>query len=132
MDMGILISSMLRAHGFTVSAEVLTVRTDRLIEIDFHPANVLFYAELDVESGFAYNENVYINPKSRHKGIGTRLLAAHEEICREAGLTILINNNRNPGFWKRQGYRHLNPFWEILLTRQLGIAFMKESMYKKV
>lgn len=127
-----LVSSVLRAHGFIVSADVLTVRADHVAIVDFHPPNILLYAELDVERGFAYNENINVNPRCRRRGIGARLLAAHEEICREAGLTILINNNRNPAFWKRHGYRRLNPFRQMLLARRLDVEFMAHSVYKKV
>ncbi len=132
MDIEILVSSALRAHGFIVSAEVLTVREDQVVIVDFHPRNILLYAELDIERGFAYNENINVNPRCRRRGIGARLLAAHEEICRAAELTILINNNRNPAFWKRQGYRRLNPFWQMLLARRLDVEFMAHSVYKKV
>lgn len=130
MDIEILVSSMLRAHGFSVSTEVLTVKMERILVIDFHPNKVLLYTEFDLEHGFAYNGNFYVSPEKRHKGLGARLLAAHEEICREAELTILINKNRNPEFWRREGYRRLNPFWQIQLARQLGIEFTKDSMYK--
>lgn len=132
MDIEILVSSMLRAQGFTVGTEVLSVRVEKVVKIDFHPPNILLYAELDTEHGFAYNENFYVNPRCRHKGIGARLLMALEEICREVELTILINNNRNPAFWKRQGYRRLNPFWQMLLERRLGVVFLGQSMYKRV
>ena len=127
-----LVSGVLSSHGFIVSAEVLTVRADQVVTVDFHAPNILLYAELDVERGFAYNENINVNSRCRRRGIGARLLAAHEEICRAAGLTILINNNRNPAFWKRQGYRPLNPFWQMLLARRLGVEFMAHSVYKKV
>ena len=132
VDMEILVSSMLRAQGFNVTAGVLSVHVDRVVKVDFHPPNILLYTELDIEQGFAYNENLYVNPRCRHRGIGARLLAAHEEICRELKLTILINNNRNPAFWKRQGYRRQNPFWRMLLARRLGVDFLGQSMYKKV
>ena len=120
------------SHGFIVSAEVLTVRADRVVIVDFHPWNILLYAELDVERGFAYNENIDVNPLCRRRGIGARLLAALEEICRAGELTILINNNRNPAFWKRQGYRRLNPFWQMRLARRLDVEFMAHSVSKKV
>ena len=123
---------MPRAHRFTVNTAVLTVHEDKGVKLDFHPPNILLYAELDTERGFAYNENIYVNTRCRHKGIGARLLAVHEEICREIELTILINNNRNPAFWKRQGYRRLNPYWQMVLARRLGVGFMAQSMYKRV
>jgi GNAT superfamily N-acetyltransferase len=131
MDMEILASSMLRAHGFAVGPEVLTVREDQVVRLDFHPPNALLYAEFDLENGFAYNHNFYVSPKYRHGGIGTRLLAANDDICREAGLTVLINNNRNPKLWKRQGYRRLDPFWRMILARRLAITFKRQSVYKK-
>ena len=132
MDMEILVSSALRAHGFIVSAEVLKIHKDKVVKVDFHPANILLYAEFDLERGFAYNENINVNPRFRHRGVGARLLAAHEEICREAELTILINNNRNPAFWKKHGYRRLNRFWQMLLARRLNVEFKAHSVYKKV
>jgi ribosomal protein S18 acetylase RimI-like enzyme len=131
VDIEILVSSMLRAQGFAVSAEVLAVRSEKVVKVDFHPRDILLYTELDIGRGFAYNENFYVNPQCRHRGIGARLLAAHEEICREVQLTILINNNRQPAFWKRQGYRRLNPFWQMGLEKRLGVEFTGQSMYKK-
>ena len=132
MDIEVLFSSILRAHGFAVSPEVLTIHEYRVAGIDFHPPGILLYTEFDIAHGFAYNENIHVNPRFRHRGTGARLLAAHEEICREAGLTILINHNRNPAFWKRHGYRRLNPFWRMFLERQLQVEFREHSVYKKV
>ncbi|MCB1790444.1 MAG: GNAT family N-acetyltransferase [Gammaproteobacteria bacterium] len=132
MDVEVLVSSLLRAQGFDVSADVLTVQSGKIVKVDFHPPNVLLYTELDADRGFAYNENFFVNPRCRHKGIGTRLLMAHEAICREMKLTVLINNNRNPAFWRRQGYRRLNPFWQMALARRLAVEFQGQSMYKRV
>jgi GNAT superfamily N-acetyltransferase len=130
VDIEILVSSILRSGGFTVNTRVLTIRQGPVVTVDFHPPRILFYTELDLEQGYAYNENFYVNPQLRHRGIGARLSSLHEEICREAGLTILINDNRNPEFWKRQGYRRLNPFRQMRLARRLGIEFREQSMYK--
>ncbi|MCB1724252.1 MAG: GNAT family N-acetyltransferase [Gammaproteobacteria bacterium] len=132
MDMEILVSAVLKAHGFPTTPNVLTVSVARLVKIDFHPPNMLLYAELDIQRGFAFNANLHINPRIRHRGIGARLQAAYEEICREARVTILINNNRNPAFWRKLGFRRLNPFRQMLLSRHLNIAFDKGSMYKVV
>ena len=133
MDIEILVSSILRAHGFAVTTEALEIEvTTSVVTIDFHPRDTLLYAELDLERGLAYNHNFHINPRLRHRGIGARLLAALEEICSQADLTILINNNRNPAFWKRNGYRRINPFWQVLLSKQLGIPFTENSMYKRL
>lgn len=131
MDIEILVSSMLRAQGFGTSVNMLSIDPDAVIKVDFHPPNALLYAELDIENGFAYNENFFVDPRCRHQGIGARLLAAHEQVCRELKLTILINNNRNPDYWKRRGYRGLNPFWQMSLTRRLGIRFQQHSLYKQ-
>jgi ribosomal protein S18 acetylase RimI-like enzyme len=131
VDLEILVSSILRAHGFNVTDNFLSVRAERVARIDFHPPGILLYAELDVERGFAYNENVHVNAGCRHRGIGTRLVAAHEAICREARLTILINDNRNPDFWRRKGYLRLNPFWQMRLGRRLAIDFKGPGMYKR-
>jgi GNAT superfamily N-acetyltransferase len=131
VDIEILVSSILRAHGFAVTSEVLEVRVESVIKVDFHPPHMLLYAELDLERGLAYNHNFHINPRLRHRGVGARLVAALEDICSQAGLTILINNNRNPTFWKRNGYRRINPFWQVLLSKQLGVAFTGNSMYKR-
>jgi ribosomal protein S18 acetylase RimI-like enzyme len=132
VDIEILVSSILRAHGFAVTSEVLEIRVASVVEVDFHPRDMLLYAELDLERGLAYNHNVHINPRLRHRGVGARLLAALEEICAQTDLTILINNNRNPAFWKRHGYRRINPFWQVLLSKQLGITFAEHSMYKRL
>jgi ribosomal protein S18 acetylase RimI-like enzyme len=126
----ILVSSVLRSHGFTVSHATLSIRTDRRVRIDFHPPNTLLYAELDVESGYAYNLNINVNPRYRHRGVGSRLVAAYEEICREEKLTIVVNNNQNPEFWRRKGYRRLNPFQRMRLSR-LGIECRRQSVYKR-
>ena len=131
MDVEILVSSILKAHGFAVNPRVLTVRSTPIVVVDFHLDKALLYTELDLKRGFAYNSNFYVNPANRHQGTGARLIMAHEEICREAELTILINNNRNPALWRQQGYRRLNPFWQIQLARQLSVEFTKDSMYKK-
>jgi ribosomal protein S18 acetylase RimI-like enzyme len=130
LDPEILVSSVLRAHGFPVSPATLSVRVDRCIRIDFHPPSSLLYAELDVPRGLAYNLNIHVDPRRRHQGIGRRLVVAHEEICREAALTILVNNNRNRGFWRRRGYRRLRSFQRMRLGR-LGIRFEPHSVYKK-
>ncbi len=130
MDIEILVSSMLRSHGFIVNTGFLTIRGNKVFKVDYHPPGILLYTELNVEKGYAYNEYVHVNPRLRHRGIGKRLSSVHEEICRESGLTILINNNRNPEFWKKQGYRRLNPFRQMLLARQLDIEFKEQSMYK--
>lgn len=130
VDIEILVSGMLRSYGFAVSTGNLTIQEDQVFKVDYHPPQILLYTELDVERGYAYNENLYVNPRVRHCGIGARLLSLREEICRESGLTILINNNRNPDFWKRQGYRRLSPFRQMLLARKLGIEFKEHSMYK--
>lgn len=132
MDTEILVSSVLKAYGFPTGPDVLSVGLGPVVSVDFHAAGMLLYAELDIERGFAYNESLFLNPRCRHRGIGLRLVTAYEEICSEAGVTILINNNRNPAFWKRLGYRRLNPFWQMYLARQLGIRFHKGSLYKKV
>jgi ribosomal protein S18 acetylase RimI-like enzyme len=100
--------------------------------VDFHPPSLLLYVELDLEQGFAFNLNININPRCRHRGIGRRLLAAHEEICREANLSILINNNLNPAFWRRLGYRRLNPFQMMRLSRRLAAKFSPHSVYKSL
>ena len=126
----ILVSSVLRSYGFTVSAATLSVYIDHRVRVDFHPPNVLLYAEFDVEHGFAYNLNINVNPRCRHRGIGGRLSAAYEEICRKAELTILINNNQNLAFWKRRGYRRLNGFHKMRLLKKLGIGFETHSVYK--
>ncbi|MCB1800310.1 MAG: GNAT family N-acetyltransferase [Gammaproteobacteria bacterium] len=131
MDIEILVSSMLRAQGFGTSANVLSIVPGTIVKIDFHPPNALHYAELDLEHGFAYNENFFVDPRCRHQGIGARLLAAHEQICRELKLTILINNNRNPDYWKRRGYLGINAFWRIGLAKRLGIHFHEQSLYKR-
>ena len=130
MDMEILVSSVLRSHGFAVSSDVLTVRAERVIVVDCHPNGALLYTELDLKNGFAYNGNFFVPADRRHQGIGARLLAAHEEICRETQLTILINKNRNQAFWKKNGYRKLNPFWQMRLARKLDVEFTKDSVYK--
>jgi GNAT superfamily N-acetyltransferase len=132
MDLEILVSSQLQAHGFVTGPKVLSVRRDRLLRIDFHPPDVLLYAEIDIERGFAFNEHVFVNPRCRHQGIALRLVTAYEAICRELGVTILINDNRNPAFWKRLGYRRINAFWQMLLARRLDIRLRAVSMYKKV
>lgn len=131
MDLEILVSSILTAHGFSVCDGVLGVHAEKVARIDFHPPGILLYAELDIDRGFAYNENVHVNPTFRQHGIGRRLVAAHEAICREARLTVLINNNRNPDFWRRNGYLRLNPFWQMRLGRRLAIEFDGPGMYKR-
>jgi len=131
LDTRILVSGVLRSHGFTVSPATLSVGMDRRVSVDFHPPNVLLYAELDVKNGFAYNLTINVNPRYRHRGIGGRLSAACEEICRQAGLTILINNNQNPAFWKRRGYRRLNPLQRMRLVKRLGVGFQAHSVYKR-
>jgi GNAT superfamily N-acetyltransferase len=100
--------------------------------MDFHPPSLLFYGEFDIEKGFSYNQNVFVDPRYRHRGIGARLLAMNEDICKASGLTILINNNRNPAFWRAQGYRRLNPLRQMMLARNLSIEFKQQSMYKDV
>ena len=131
LDFAIIVSSILRAHGFDAGAETLTVCRARTITIDFHPPGILLYVELDPERSFAYNANVNVNPRCRHRGIGARLLAALEEICRQADLTILINDNKNPAFWKRHGYRRLNPFWQMRLAKRLDLDLKAHSVFKK-
>jgi ribosomal protein S18 acetylase RimI-like enzyme len=130
LDLEILVSSVLRSHGFAVSPATLSVHVDKSICVDFHPPNMLLYVELDVARGYAYNVNINVNPRCRHRGIGRKLSAANEEICREAKLIILINNNQNPGFWQRRGYRRLNPFQRMLNARRLAIPFRAHSVYK--
>ena len=131
MDLDIVVSSILVVHGFSVSDAVLSVRAEKVARIDFHPPGILLYAELDIDRGFAYNENIHVNPTIRKHGIGTRLVAALEAICREARLTVLINNNRNPDFWRRNGYLRLNPFLQMRLGRRLAIGFDGPGMYKR-
>jgi GNAT superfamily N-acetyltransferase len=127
-----LISHVLETHGFATNAGVLSVGSAPVISVDFHPPGMLLYGELDTGRGFAYNENLFVNPQRRQLGIGQRLVAAYEDICREADVTILINNNRNTGFWHRLGYRRLGPLRQIHLARRLGISFHRDSLYKRV
>lgn len=131
LDLDALVRRVLEAHGFSVSDAVLSVRAEKVARIDFHPPGILLYAELDIDRGFAYNENIHVNPTFRKHGIGTRLVAAHEAICRETRLTVLINHNRNPDFWRRHGYLRLNPFWQMRLGRRLAIGFDGPGMYKR-
>jgi ribosomal protein S18 acetylase RimI-like enzyme len=130
LDLEILVSSVLRSHGFTVSPATLSVHIDKPVRVDFHPPNILLYVELDVERGYAYNVNINVNPRCRHRGIGRKLSAANEEICKQARLIILINNNQNPDFWKRRGYRRLNPFQRMRNARRLAIEIKPHSVYK--
>jgi GNAT superfamily N-acetyltransferase len=131
VELETLVSSILGTHGFDVTDGVLSVRAGQVARIDFHPPGILLYAELDIGRGFAYNENVHVNPRLRQFGIGRRLVAAHEAICREAQLTVLINDNRNPDFWGRNGYLRLNPFRQMRLGRKLAIEFRGPAMYKR-
>jgi GNAT superfamily N-acetyltransferase len=132
MDMAELVSNTLETHGFATDPGVLSIGPAPLVSVDFHPPDLLLYGELDIERGFAYNESLFVDPRRRRHGIGLRLVAAYEQICRAAGVTILINNNRNPAFWKRLGYRRLNPLRQLSLARQLGIPFQRDSLYKRV
>jgi GNAT superfamily N-acetyltransferase len=131
-DMAQLISRALERHGFATDPRVLSIGSAPIVSVDFHPPGMLLYGELDTGRGFAYNENLFVDPRQRQLGIGQRLVAAYEEICREAGVTILINDNRNTGFWKRLGYRRLGPLRQIHLARRLGIRFQRESLYKRL
>jgi GNAT superfamily N-acetyltransferase len=119
-------------HGFHVGPGNMTIDYERTARIEYHNRICLLFMELDLRNGYAFNENIFVRPDVRSMGIGKRLNAARERICDQLGLTILINNNRNPKYWKRLGYRNLSLFQQIRLTNMLRIRFESKSMYKKL
>lgn len=126
-----IVAQSLEHNGFDVSAKRLNVAENKIVQIDYHHPLCLLYMELDIQHGYVFNENVYVAGGHRKQGIGTRLNRAREQICQKLGLTILINNNRNPEYWQRKGYRNLNLFQEFRLSSRLGIEFWTRGMYKR-
>jgi len=110
----------------------MTIDYERTVRVDYHNRICLLFMELDLRNGYAFNENIFVRPDVRSMGIGKRLNTARENICGQLGLTIFINNNRNPKYWKRLGYRNLSLFQQMRLENMLGISFESKSMYKKL
>ncbi|MCB9362279.1 GNAT family N-acetyltransferase [Candidatus Woesearchaeota archaeon] len=108
----------------------LQVQGERIIIVDYCNASLDMHLELDVQHGYSFNETIFVHPRLRGQGYGRALVEAREELAGELGLTVLINKNRNPDFWRYMGYEKLGRIRQMYLGNKLGIGFQPHSMYK--
>ncbi|OGJ91426.1 MAG: hypothetical protein A2268_00295 [Candidatus Raymondbacteria bacterium RifOxyA12_full_50_37] len=78
-------------------------------------------AEFYRESRFSYFANLVVSAKERRNKIGTRLVAAYEQICRKRGITrvVALVYNWNTGMhklMKRGQYRNSGTLVEYIKT----------------
>lgn len=74
---------------------------------------------LDMRTRSSHSGDLFVATDHREEGIGDLLVAIHEELCMQIGISsILVNDNVNPTFWYRKGYM---PVADTTAYERLGL-----------
>lgn len=78
----------------------------RYLEPGYVIPNALQKFSLQPGIGMSYDGSIRLHPDVRGGGTGSRLVDAREELCRDAGVDlVVIGFCENARFWHERGYR---------------------------
>ena len=91
---------------------VVENRLDILEVVFYTDTNTIdFSFLLDQQNRISYLINLRLGGKIQGTGFGRTLVETYESICKKLEIkTIVINDNRNPSFWKHMDYKLMSPF----------------------